>query len=55
MNTHLSTHDEDGDLLRRFAVTENGAAKYPAADWVESSNVVDMDKYRRLRARGKKG
>jgi hypothetical protein len=42
MSTRLNPYGEDdNDLLRRFAMAEDGTAKYPAADWVESSNVVD--------------
>ncbi len=51
MSTRSNPYGEDdSDLLRRFAMAEDGTARYPAADWAESSNVMDLERYRRLRA-----
>jgi hypothetical protein len=37
---------EPGDLVRRFAVTNEGQAKFPIVGRAESPNVVRLDEYR---------
>jgi hypothetical protein len=49
MRTLLNPYGEDdSDLVRRFAIREDGTEKYPACE--RADNVVDLSEYRRLKA-----
>jgi hypothetical protein len=37
---------EPGNLVRQFAVTDDGRAKYPTVDRTAPANVVRLDEYR---------
>jgi hypothetical protein len=49
MRTTFNAYGEDDhDLVRRFAIREDGTAKYPIAAACErAGNVVDLAEYRR--------
>jgi hypothetical protein len=50
MRTDFNAYGEDDhDLVRRFAIREDGTAKYPATTTADraASNVVSLAEYRR--------
>jgi hypothetical protein len=50
MHTDRNTYGEDDhDLVRRFAIREDGTARYPVAITVDrpASNVISLEDYRR--------
>jgi hypothetical protein len=50
-NGKANSAAEPGNLVRQFAVTDDGRPKYPIVDRTAPANVVRLDEYRLKQAR----